>query len=59
MASPELPDQLTELQQAAASLHELWLTYMAAGFPPDAALYLVGCVVGGKSIPPSGASEQT
>lgn len=39
-ASPK--DPMTSLAEGAAGLHELYSTYVTAGFNMDQALYLVG-----------------
>ncbi len=46
---PEPEDPITQLAQAAASLHELFTSYVSAGFTKSQALYLVGQIVGGAS----------
>jgi hypothetical protein len=42
---PESP--LSELAQAAAATHELFTSYVLAGFTDSQALYLVACVTCG------------
>lgn len=41
----ESQDPLTELQQGAAQAHELYLSYVGAGFDEQQALYLTGKVI--------------
>lgn len=42
---PEPEDPITQLAQAAASQHELFMAYVAAGFTESQAIYLVGQLV--------------
>jgi hypothetical protein len=39
------PDPLTVLAEAAAQLHEMFISYVRAGFTEQQALYLVGQVI--------------
>lgn len=39
---PEPEDPITQLAEAAASLHELFVAYVGAGFTEGQALYLIG-----------------
>ncbi len=49
---PEQPtDPMTQLQSAAASLHELFLAYQNAGFTRAEALYLVARLAGPTGEP--------
>lgn len=41
----ELEDPITQLAEGAASAHELFLAYVAAGFTENQALYLVAQMV--------------
>lgn len=54
-------DPLTALQAEAVMAHELFAAYVAAGFAPAQALYLLGVVVStnmrNSHGPPSGTSE--
>ena len=40
--APTPPDPLTVLTEAAAQLHEMYASFVRAGFMPDQALALVG-----------------
>jgi hypothetical protein len=42
-AAPQ--DPVTELGAAAASLHELYVTYVQSGFTPAHAIYLCGQII--------------
>jgi hypothetical protein len=42
-------DPLTELGQAAVQLHELFCSYVAAGFTEQQALYLIGKLISGSA----------
>jgi hypothetical protein len=42
---PAPQDPVTALAEAAASLHELYVTYVQSGFTPAQALYLVGQLI--------------
>jgi hypothetical protein len=44
-AEPAPQDPVTELGAAAASLHELYVTYVASGFTPAHAIYLCGQII--------------
>ena len=44
----EPADPITDLASAAVHMHELYISYIAAGFEPVAALYLIGCLITGK-----------
>ncbi len=48
-----MPDEnpLTQLGEVAAQLHELYTTYVAAGFTEHQALYLIGQQVAAASGP--------
>jgi hypothetical protein len=50
-ASPQEP--LTQLGEAAAQMHEMFLAYMQAGFTDQQALYLVGQAVKAMFAPPT------
>jgi hypothetical protein len=39
------PDPITALTEAAASLHEMFLAYVKAGFTEQQALYLAGQIL--------------
>jgi hypothetical protein len=43
--APPPSDPLTEMAVGAAAAHETWSAYVEAGFTPDQALYLVGCII--------------
>lgn len=45
MADDGPADPFSELQQAAASLHELFVSYVGAGFTEQQAIYLVGQIL--------------
>ena len=45
MAQPP-EDPITNLAQAAAQMHELFLAYVNAGFTEAQALYLIGQILG-------------
>lgn len=46
MTKPEPPtDPITLLGEAAAQIHEVFLSYVAAGFTEQQALYLVGQIL--------------
>lgn len=51
---PEPEDPITQLAQAAASLHELFTAYVAAGFTENQALYLVGQIIANAGRGPTG-----
>jgi hypothetical protein len=42
---PTPPDPITILGEAAAQLHELYCSYIGAGFTEQQALYLVGQII--------------
>lgn len=42
---PAPQDPVTVLAEAAASLHELYVTYVASGFTPAHAIYLCGQII--------------
>lgn len=42
---PEPEDPITQLAEGAASAHELYLAYVAAGFTEGQALYLVAQLI--------------
>lgn len=42
---PEPEDPITQLAEGAASAHELFTAYVAAGFTENQALYLVGQLI--------------
>ncbi|MEO3856220.1 hypothetical protein [Acrocarpospora sp. B8E8] len=48
---PDPQDPLSALAAAAAQLHELFTTYVAAGFTETQALYLVGQMVAASMKP--------
>lgn len=49
MSEQKIPDDpMSELATAAASLHELYLSLVAAGFTETQALYLVGQAMTGQ-----------
>lgn len=48
MSDDELPvSPLSEMAQAAAAMHELFTSYLRAGFTEPQALYLLACAVCG------------
>lgn len=49
MTTPVEP--MTELLESAVSLHELYLSYVEAGFTEQQALYLIGQVLAGLVRP--------
>lgn len=46
------PDPLTELAKGAAQVHELFSSYVDAGFSENQALYLVGKMLAASIQPP-------
>lgn len=48
-SGPAPPDPMTELAEGSAHLHELYLSYVQAGFLPAQALYLCGQILRGAS----------
>jgi hypothetical protein len=51
---PDPEDPITQLAEAAMSLHELFIAYVAAGFTENQALYIVGQLVAGAHRGPAG-----
>ncbi|WP_433364053.1 hypothetical protein [Streptosporangium sp. CA-115845] len=51
---PEPEDPITQLAEAAMSLHEMFTAYVGAGFTDNQALYLVGQLVAGAHRGPTG-----
>jgi hypothetical protein len=45
-------DPITELAAAAAQMHELFRSYVEAGFTENQALYLLGQLISGSVRPP-------
>jgi hypothetical protein len=58
VTTPTPQDPITALVQAAASVHEMFLAYLAAGFTEQQALYLIAQVLAAGATAQQGEQPQ-
>lgn len=52
MSSSDAANPLTPLHQAAQQIHEMFMSYIAAGFSRSEALYLIAELLRAQQAPP-------